>query len=414
MKIWQIIVICFLIRLISLNQSLWLDEAISAQVTKVYSYSEIVTQWAPKDFHPPLYYLTLKAWTGVFGNSEISLRMPSVIFSLVTIYIVYLLAGNEAALLTGLNPLFIYYSQEARMYSMVTMLTTLAIYLFVKKKYGWFNVAAFLCFMTFYGSVFLLAALGIYLLINKKYKELIVSNIGIVAAIIILSPLLRMQMKNSQEMLLEVKNWSLVLGKANLKNLLLIPIKFTSGRIGFEPKILYYFIAGGWVLFVFGKILNSKAKILSFYSYLFWMSLLVGTVFSIFTPMMQYFRFLFLVPVMALIIGKNKVVATGFLIFSLVYLLVPGMWREDWKDAVKNLSGPVYMINSFGDPVNYYNQKIKVADIRGQIKGKEITAIPYGEEIHGVDHNAILSKDGYKKKAGSDYRGVTVETWQKI
>lgn len=423
MKIWQILVVCFLIRLVSLNQSLWLDEAISANVAKNYSYSEIIKDFSPHDFHPPLFYLILKGWTSVFGNSEISLRMPSVIFSLVTIYIVYLLvgpsAGGGAALLAGLNPLFIYYSQEARMYSMVTMLTTLAIYFFVKKKWGWFNLVAFLCFMTFYGSVFFLAALGLYLLIKKKYKELFISNIGILAAIIILSPLLKIQMQNSQEMLLEVKNWSLVLGKANLKNLLLIPIKFSSGRISFEPKIFYYLVSGVWVIFVFKPLVlrtsplkKGDLKSLDFYKYLFWMSLLIGTIFSIFTPMMQYFRFLFLIPVMAIIIGKNKIITTGFLVFSLVYLLVPSMWREDWKSLSKNISGNVYMIESFGDPIKYYDPNMKITDIRGKITDREITVIPYGEIIHGVDHHNILEKDGYTKKSETDYRGVSLEKWE--
>jgi uncharacterized membrane protein len=408
-KITVVLALSLAIRLISLNQSLWLDEAISANVAKNYSYNEIVTKFSPSDFHPPFYYLTLKAWTAVFGYSEISLHLPSVIFSLITIYIVYLLAGNGAALLTGLNPLLIYYSQEARMYSMVTMLLMLAVYFWVKKKYLLFNILAFCCFITFYGSVFLLAALAVYLLVKKKYKELIISNIGILLAIIILSPLLRVQMQNSQEMLLEVKNWSLVLGKANIKNLLLIPIKLTSGRISFDPKIVYYFIAGGWVLLVFPKMLKKN-----FYSYLFWMSLLIGTIFSIFTPMMQYFRFLYLVPIMAIVIRKNKIIATGFLIFSLVYLLVPNMWREDWKTLVKNLNGPVYMVSSFSDPVKYYNPDIKINDIKGDISGKEISVIPYGEEIHGINHQQILTTAGYKKKTETDYREVTIETWQKI
>jgi uncharacterized membrane protein len=420
-KIIIILAAAFLIRLISLNQSLWLDEAISADVAKNYSYGEIISKFSPNDFHPPGYYLMLKAWTGIFGYSEVSLRMPSVIFSLVTIFIVYLLAGPAAAGLAGFNPLLVYYSQEARMYSMITMLTTLAIYLFIKKKYFWFNVAAFLCFMTFYGSVFLLAALGLYLLIKKQYKELIISNIGILLAIILLSPLLKMQMQNSQEMLLEVKNWSLVLGKANIKNLLLIPIKFTSGRISFEPKIFYYLIAGGWVIYTFKPLVlrtsplkKGDLKGLNFYKYLFWMSLLIGTVFSIFTPMMQYFRFLYLIPIMAIVINKNKLITGGFLIFSFVYLLIPSMWREDWKTATRNLSGNVYMISSFGDPVKYYNQKVNIIDIRAQIGGSNISVIPYGEEIHGVDHNQILIKANYKKTGEIDYRGVTVETWQKI
>jgi hypothetical protein len=142
------------------------------------------------------------------------------------------------------------------------------------------------------------------------------------------------------------------------------------------------------------------------------MSLLVGTIFSIFTPMMQYFRFLYLIPVIALIIKKNKVIVVGFLIFSLVYLLDKNMWREDWKSLSKNLDGPVYMIGSSGDPVKYYNSKIQIMDIRGKISGKEISVIPYAEEIYGVDHNAILEKAGYSKKNEIDYREVSLEKWK--
>ena len=151
------------------------------------------------------------------------------------------------------------------------------------------------------------------------------------------------------------------------------------------------------------------------------MTLLIGTVFSIFTPMMQYFRFLFLIPVMAVVIGKNKVIAGGFLIFSLVYLLNKNMWREDWKTLVSHLNGPVYMVSSFNDPVNYYNPDIKIYDIRnttrlsdGQVYESKITVIPYGEAIHGVDHNQILTKAGYRKTAETDYREIGVEIWQKI
>jgi uncharacterized membrane protein len=408
-KIIGILVVCFLLRLISLNQSLWLDEAISANVAKNYSYSEIVSKFSPSDFHPPLYYLMLKSWASVFGYSEVSLRMPSVIFSLVTIYVVYLLAGEGTALLTGLNPLLIYYSQEARMYSLVTMLLMLAVYFFRKKKYGWFNVLAFLSFMTFYGSVFLLAALAGYLLIKKKYKELILSNVGIVAAILVLSPLLKVQMQNSREMLLEVKNWSLVLGKANLKNLLLIPIKFTSGRINFYPKIAYYLVAGIWMLIVISKLFKRN-----FWNYLLIMTMIIGTVFSIFTPMMQYFRFLYLVPIMALIIKKSKMITMGFLVFSLVYLLDKNMWREDWKTLSQNLGTDVYMISSFEDPVKYYRPEIIVKDIREPVTEKEITVIPYGEVIHGVDHKNILGKQGYTMKSETDYREVTLEKWERM
>ena len=87
------------------------------------------------------------------------------------------------------------------------------------------------------------------------------------------------------------------------------------------------------------------------------------------------------------------------------------MWREDWKSLVMNLDNKVYMIASFGDPVKYYKQDIQISDIRSQITEKEITVIPYGEEIHGVDHKTILGKQGYKLEKIYNFRGVTAEDW---
>jgi hypothetical protein len=100
------------------------------------------------------------------------------------------------------------------------------------------------------------------------------------------------------------------------------------------------------------------------------------------------------------------------------------MWREDWKGLSKNVSGTVYMISSFGDPLKYYDPKIDIVDIRqispnpsltrGGLQ-KTITVIPYGEEIHGVDHNNILEKAGYDKMAETDFRaGVSLEKWEKM
>lgn len=388
-------------------------------MAKNYSYMEIVTKFSPSDFHPPLYYLTLKAWTGIFGFSEISLRMPSVIFSLVTIYFVYLLGGPAAAGLTGLNPLLVYYSQEARMYAMVTMLLIMGLYFLIKKKYWLVSLFFGISFLTFYGSMFFIAAMGTYLIINKKLKALLIISIGPLMALLAVAPLLAKQMSDSREMLGMVTNWDLVLGKANLKNLLLIPIKFTSGRIIFYPKIAYYLMAGLWTIIVFKPLAlralplkKGSFKGVNVYSFIFWITLVIGTIFSIFTPMLQYFRFLYLIPVMALVINKSKVIAIGFLIFSLVYVLNPQFYREDWKSLSKDLGNKVYMISSFSDPIKYY-KNINISDIRDNILENEVTVVPYGEAIHGIDHNQIMTAVGYQKLTTKNYRELTSEIWQK-
>lgn len=423
-----ILIASFLIRLISLDQSLWLDEAISANVAKNFNLIETIFKFSVNDFHPPLYYLFLNLWTKIFGYSEISLRMPSIIFSITTIYLIYLIGkliknkktGLWAAVILGVNPLLIYFSQEARMYLITTMFLTVVLYNFLKivkaKKIKIINILginifSFLSFASFYGSIFLITSMAIYFLFKKKFKLFFVTNIGIVLIILILAPLLLTQINHSKIMLAEVVNWNLVLGKATLKNLLLIPIKFSIGRISFNPKIFYYLVAGVWTLIVFAQVWWSGRKN-KIFLYLLIMPLILGLIFSFFSPLMQYFRFLYLVPIMCLLLALiksnflKKISIVGFLIFSVVYLLNPEMHREDWKGLSQEIEvGEVYMIESVSDPIKYYRPDIKIKDIKTEKPTeKEITVIPYGQAIHGINIDQELRELGYGLVSEKSFR----------
>src|SRR5258706_12000379 len=102
--LFVVLLISLVLRLVGLNQSLWLDEATTAKVVMKYNLLEIVPKFSVGDFHPPLYYLVMKIWTSVFGYSEVALRMPSVIFALLTGWMVYLIVKkikNEETALWG-------------------------------------------------------------------------------------------------------------------------------------------------------------------------------------------------------------------------------------------------------------------------------------------------------------------------
>src|SRR5471030_1173670 len=117
--IFFILIFSFVLRIISIGQSLWLDEATSAMTTRM-SLSNFFTKFMPGDFHPPLYYLLLRLWTLFFGSSEVALRSLSVLFGVATVYVLYLLGkeligkktGIIAAILLATSGLHIYYSQE--------------------------------------------------------------------------------------------------------------------------------------------------------------------------------------------------------------------------------------------------------------------------------------------------------------
>lgn len=432
--------LAFLVRLIALDQSLWLDEGTTTRVVNEYSFRGIITNFSIHDFHPPFFYFFMKVWTSLLGLSEIALRMPSVLFSLLTGWFVYLIGKKVKDKKTGMwaaafflfNPLIIYYSQEARMYMMVTFLLTAALYYFIPlvqsapsyRAVILLNIIIFLSFATFYGSVFLISGFYLYLLFRKKYKLFFFTLPGFLLSLLILSPLLYRQFLNSQQILQLVQNWLLVLGKANIKNLLLIPMKFSIGRIQYLPKSFYYLSAGLWSLAVFSIVGKGIFKQRVF-AFLFLVPLIIGFIFSFAVPMLQYFRFLYLVPIMSLLLAfgasntKTRVLlGAGFIACSLVYLLNSQYHRENWKDISRAIppKQTVYMIPYSADTLTYYRPDIAVADIRGvssKITAKEIYVIPYVVELYGVNYQDSLKQQGFKVTAIQTDRSVTVEKWLK-
>ena len=83
--ILAILLIGLILRLISINQSFWLDEATSVWVARDFSLKDILTKFSPGDFHPQLYYLILKAWIALFGSGEVAVRTMPVLLGLLTV-----------------------------------------------------------------------------------------------------------------------------------------------------------------------------------------------------------------------------------------------------------------------------------------------------------------------------------------
>jgi uncharacterized membrane protein len=121
------------------TKGMWLDETFSVWMAN-QSIPDML-QWMVKlDQHPPLYYLLLHAWLARYGDTPYHARLLSALFGTVTIPIIFLigkrlsgaLVGLAAALFLALSPFHIYYSQETRMYSLLTLNTAVAIYALVR------------------------------------------------------------------------------------------------------------------------------------------------------------------------------------------------------------------------------------------------------------------------------------------
>ncbi|MCY4147303.1 MAG: glycosyltransferase family 39 protein [Chloroflexi bacterium] len=119
-------------------QSLWYDEGITA-AHSARSLAELVPL-LQVNVHTPAYFALLAVWTDIAGDSEFALRLPSALFSLLSIAFVYALgarlygglAGVAAAALVTLNSFSIYYAQEARMYAMLTAVAGASMCLFIR------------------------------------------------------------------------------------------------------------------------------------------------------------------------------------------------------------------------------------------------------------------------------------------
>ncbi len=111
-------------------QSLWNDEGASYAMTR--RPPDAIIANAAADIHPPGYYLLLAGWTHLAGASELALRFPSALASLLTVALVYALgrrlfgkgAGAATALLLAANTFAVYYAQEARMYALLGLWAT--------------------------------------------------------------------------------------------------------------------------------------------------------------------------------------------------------------------------------------------------------------------------------------------------
>lgn len=437
-----ILLVALFIRLLSLNQSLWLDEATTALTANLSLY-DFFHRFMPGDFHPPLYYIVVRLWTEYFGINEFSLRMPSLIFGLGTIVFTYLIASNIgkskwiaplAALMVATNGLMVYYSQEARMYAMACFLVTAVIYFFMQRLWLMFSLSLAMLGMTDYLALLIIIPLT-YL--GYKKKEFYLSLIPLALAYLIWAPTFLIQLTVGASVKTSSPLWWKILGTLSLKNALLIPVKFVLGRINFENFTLYSTIAGLTVI-IYAKILymaKGAPKIL-------WMWLLMpivtGMALAIKIPTLTYFRFLFCIPALYILIafGISKISPTRFKIVAFVALLIinlattfyyltnPAFHREDWKSLVSFIesnrienSVVLFRADSNQEAYKYYAPETKIIGPKSINESyDEVWAVNYLADIFdpGNLSEDKLIKSGYAESRYINFRGIGVKRFLKI
>ncbi len=167
------------------TQSLWYDEWLTSEAVSG-SLPDVFRHVANREGIPPTYFVATWGWVRIAGDGEVALRSASAVFGAATVPVAYAIAGEleqrpavrrMAALLVAVNPMLVWYSQEARPYSLVAFLGSLSVLFFVRAwrrgerrdVVAWAVVAACMVAVHYF-AVFLVVVEGLALL-GRRPRE---------------------------------------------------------------------------------------------------------------------------------------------------------------------------------------------------------------------------------------------------
>lgn len=190
MRRWSLwlFIISLALRLLSIGVDLlWFDEAFTWAVIKLPFPNML--QALAGDTHPPLWYLIEWLAVHVLGPSEMALRSPAALFgsgAVVMLYwLVQHLSGESAARwssgLMSIMPAQLFYSQEARMYGLLTFLVLFAALSIQKRQ--WLRLGISLALIMFTQSagilyVGLLSAWSLWVTGGRVWRYLVIAALG--------------------------------------------------------------------------------------------------------------------------------------------------------------------------------------------------------------------------------------------
>lgn len=219
--------------------SLWYDEVVTMRVARAGGPLAMVAELDRIDgTRAPLHPLVLRAWLALAGPSDLAGRAFSALCGLATVGVVYRIGrdafdartGLWAAWLTAVCPPLVYYSQEARMYAWLVLVTAISwrrLLSFrrdapVARCVGYAVILAALAYSHPLG-LFMIAAHGLaFLLVRRSltlgFRRWLVIQLGVALAI---GPWLRRYLDHGTDY---------PIPRYPLKYLLAVPIEYVGGN----------------------------------------------------------------------------------------------------------------------------------------------------------------------------------------
>lgn len=161
------------------GQSYWRDEA-STALELNGSLGHALASVRDLEGMPPTYFVLAWLWTRLFGLGEAGLRSLSAVFGVMTVPVAWALARELrasaaplAAGLTATSPFLVWYSQEARPYALLVLVTALMTLFWLQDRRMRWGLAAALALLTHYFAIFLVVPQALVILRRGGRRALV-------------------------------------------------------------------------------------------------------------------------------------------------------------------------------------------------------------------------------------------------
>ncbi len=177
------------------HQGFWFDEGNTALLVH-FSPGKMIGLIPQSESTPPLYYCVAWVWARIFGYTEAPLRSLSAVAGVLTVPVAFAIARRlftdrvavVAAALVACNPLLIWYSQEARSYELLVLLTSVSLLAFVyaredptPRALAAWVIAAVLALATHYYALLAVVPQALWLLVEHRYRRAALVAVALVA-----------------------------------------------------------------------------------------------------------------------------------------------------------------------------------------------------------------------------------------
>ena len=392
-------------------QSYHHDEVITAARVLPGSFIHMLREVRASESNPPLYYVLAWGWSKLFGTSEFGLRSLSALFGVATIPVAYLIgkellsrrAGLITAALVALNPMLIWYSQEARSYALLVMLCAASLLFFLRARRSggpwdlalWFLFSA-LALSSHYFAAFPVAIEAAWLLVATRFRlGVLIAVAGIAATGLLLAPLALAQTNPHHigwisasplpiravhtAATFMIGETGQVIGHKPRDGFALIPgviaalgVSFAllaAGRAGRRGAAVGLAVGGGTVLLAAAAALAGKDYVIA-------RNLLPALV-----PMLAVAAVGFAAPRLRLAgIAVGVALCAYWLAFDVHVARTPSLQRPNWRDLAQKIdtSGHARAVVSWklaADPLEFYLEHDAHRVFSGRVRAREIDVV---------------------------------------